>query len=466
MSSSSNRRVKLAACHTHAQSEQLRLLLILTEFPPRIGGMQTHAIYLSRHLVQRGYTVEVMTYRPANAEERTAVMEFDAKLPFPVHRCLSRLGFWHNLDLVARFAAEYHPHLVYASTVFYGLLGPYLGLPVVCRSVGNDVLRPWIAYPFRLGSRLCSTPWLERSLTNFFQRLERPEWVEALFRQARRRLMEQSAQATSRILANSRFTANLLESIGVPEHRVDVVVGGVEVSRFFSREIDKAAIRRGLGLPPDAYLIMTACRLEAKKGIDFLLQAFPQLCAMVPAAHLVIVGDGRYASRCQRLCYDLGLSQRVTFVGKVPHDEVHPYYWASDLFMLASREAVHPATGLRDVETMGRVLCEANAAGVPVVAACSGGIPSIITEGENGLLFQPEDTMDMLRQVRHIYEDPRLAAHLVAGGLSVARSRFDWQVVLEAHERAFAAALNGRLLPNPEPMSKLARRSRFSSIVF
>lgn len=424
-----------------------RILLILTELPPRVGGMQTHAMYLSRYLARRGYPIEVVTYRPADAEEREAAASFDADLERPIHRSLSRLGFWHNLDVLTRLGLHFRPHLVYASTVFYGLLGPRLGVPVICRSVGNDVMRPWIAYPFRPGSRFASSPWLERSLYRLFCRLEHPAWMEGLLRNARRRLMERSARETARILANSAFTQRLLQSIGVPDGRIEVVVGGVDARRFARPSVDRVSFRLPLGLPPDRYVLVTTCRLEAKKGIDFLLRAFFRLRGLMPDAHLVIVGDGHHGRRYRELAGSLGLGDCVTFTGRIPHEDVHTYYWGSDLFVLASRESVHPATGIRDAETMGRVLCEANAAGTPVVASRSGGIPSVIAHGENGLLFEPDATDDFLGQVMRLRGQPGLAARLVDDGLEAARTRFDWSVVLAAHERAFREVLTAAGCP-------------------
>jgi phosphatidyl-myo-inositol dimannoside synthase len=70
--------------------------------------------------------------------------------------------------------------------------------------------------------------------------------------------------------------------------------------------------------------------------------------------------------------------------------------------VLASREQVDPRTGLRDVETMGRVLCEAHAAGVPVVASRSGGIPSIVDHGRNGLLFEENDLDGLIHGIERL----------------------------------------------------------------
>ena len=414
-----------------------RLLLILTEFPPRVGGMQTHAIYLSERLFARGYDVTVVTYRPDDAEEGDAAAAFDARLRFPVLRILSRLGFWRNLDVLEKLAERVKPDIVYSSTVFYGLLRPRLSRPVLCRSVGNDVLRPWIAYPFRFGSRLLSLPRIERSLYRAFQHLEQPDWIAAIFRAARHRLMEKSAREMDLILANSDYTADLLIAAGVNRDRISVLVGGVDFARFARPPFDRDTVRRELGLPAGRFVLLTACRLEPKKGVDFLLTTFARLRCEMSDAYLVVVGDGKESRRCREMAARLGIANDVRFVGRVPHDRVHAYYWAADLFVLASREYVHRRTGQRDAETMGRVLCEANAASLPVLAARSGGIPSVIVDGQNGRLFRPDDFDDFREKLLELRADPFLRARLTKHGEALAREQFDWERIVEAHQRAF-----------------------------
>ncbi|MCU0848804.1 MAG: glycosyltransferase family 4 protein [Spirochaetes bacterium] len=414
-----------------------RILLILTEFPPKIGGMQTHAYYLAMTLYSRGYAIRVISYVPEDDEEESAVREHDSVLPFTVSRVLSRIGFWKNLSRLDRMGKEFSPDIVYSSTVFYGFLGPMLGVPVVSRSVGNDVLRPWIVYPFRLGCGVLSNPWIERRLYNFFKGLKGPDWVDRLFRRTRRRIMTESVMKISRIFANSEFTANLLYGLGVPRERIDMVVGGVDSAVFDPAGMTGKGLRQSLGLPEEGFIILTACRLVEKKGIDFLLSSMPGVLEKIPSARLLIVGDGPLADRYRALSESLGLGGRVIFAGRVPHGSIRSYYWCSDVFVLASRERVHPKLGVRDAETMGRVLCEANAAGLPVLASSSGGINSVIVAGENGLLFETGNSEDFIGKLVRLKRDRSLAGKISRAGLRAARERFDWSVVIGAHERVF-----------------------------
>lgn len=419
-----------------------RLLLVLTEFPPRIGGMQTHAMYLSRHLASRGYPLEVLTYQPTKPEEKGVEDLVDRHLPFRVHRALSRLSFWASVDRIISHAKRFKPDLIYCSTVFYGFVKDAIDVPILCRSVGNDVMRPWIAYPFRIGAHTLAPAHLERHLYDLYEKLECPEWIERIARDQRRALMQTSARKMDLVMANSQFTAGLLREVGLPDDRIQIVVGGVETKRFEAPTASKARIRENLGIRPDQFVMTTACRLVAKKGIDFLLRAFAEVRRDMKDAHLMIIGGGPHDRRSRLLAQQLGLDGSVTFTGRVPHDDIPHYMWASDAFVLASRVHVNRISGQRDAETMGRVLCEANAAGIPVLASRSGGIPSVVYHGENGLLFESDDAESFATQVHALRDDAARTQQMIATGKRWARERFDWSVIVNTHEEAFNKALN------------------------
>ncbi len=385
--------------------------------------MQTHAVHLCRYLHQRGYHAEVATYRGPEVE-----------FPFPVHRCLSRIGFTENLRTLESLTRTVRPDLLYASTIFYGRVSAATGIPMIARSAGNDVLRPWIAWPYRWLSRLLSTPSIEDILYRRFRKLDWPELIETLLLERRREEMARSARQIARILANSGYTAGLLREL--TPARVDILPGGVDARRF--RRLRDT--RDELGLPRDKRILMTACRLVAKKGLDLLMRAVARL----PRTHLLIAGEGRQMPKCRALAEQLGITGRVSFTGCIPHDELPRYYWAADQFVLASREHVDARTGLRDVETMGRVLCEAHAAGVPVIASRSGGIPSIVEHGRNGLLFEEDDLEGLVVSIERLRKNRDLSRSVVNEGLHDAAVKWDWSVICGSHERIFHAAASIR----------------------
>ena len=422
-----------------------RLLLVLTEFPPSFGGMQTHAVNLVRHLAARGYAIEIATHRVTDPLLVDAARRIDAAFPCPVHRCLSRLGYWRNVDALQRLARRARFDLIYSSTVFYGILGERTGLPVVCRSVGNDILRPWQGYPYQMLTALIGAPALQRLISSWLEHGWYPEWAELLFHKARHALMRDAARAHHRVLANSDFTRGLLLELGVEDSRIRVVTGGVDVARFRRPQkagmpLSKAALRAELGLPANAFILLTACRFVAKKGLDLLLHAMKDLRRDLPV-YLVIAGDGRIRPTYEALAAELGVSGDVSFRGRVEHGVLERFFWAADTFVLASRESVNPYTGTRDIETMGRVLCEANAAGLPVIASSSGGIPSVVSDGDNGLLFPDDDLARLTAAVRRMATEPELAHALTHRGIKKAETAFDWSIIMNHHERAFSEVI-------------------------
>lgn len=414
-----------------------RLALILTEFPPAVGGMQTHAESLACALRDAGHDICVYTYRCDDARLEEEAQAFDREANYPVHRVLSRVGFWANHHLLGRLLRQQRPALIYASNVYYGLLGPAIGVPVVCRSAGNDVQRPWIAYPYRTASRLLSHPAIERRLHAWYRRWNAPEWLEAMFRRHRQALVRRSVKANRLILANSRYTSELLSGAGATDAQVRVLPGGVDVRRFRPCADTRADVRRDWDVADDTVVVLTVCRLVAKKGIDFLMAQVPALLTIAPRLRLVIVGDGKERGRCQAQVDRAGLADTVRFVGKVPQREVQRCFAGADVFVLASRVTTNRVSGMQDAETMGRVLCEANAAGVPVIASRSGGIPSVVTHEDNGLLFKSDDAADFLAQFTRLQADASLRARLVARGRERAEREFSWPHLIDAHLRCF-----------------------------
>jgi glycosyltransferase involved in cell wall biosynthesis len=418
-----------------------RLALILTEFPPGVGGMQTHAESLAQALHDAGHATCVYTYRCDDPALAAAACAFDRRAGYPVRRVLSRIGFWANHRLLLRALRRSPVSVIYASNVYYGLLGEELGVPVICRSVGNDVQRPWVAYPYRFLSGLVSHPALERTLHGWYRRCNAPEWLEGALRRQRLALMRRSARANRLVLANSEYTGGLLRDAGVADLQIRVLPGGVDTTRYVPCQAARRLLRTQCDISEDAIVLLTVCRMVAKKGLDFLLAQVPALRQVEPRLRVLVVGDGKEWRRCLAQVAAAGLDGVVRLVGRVPQQDVPRCFAAADYFVLASRVTTHRISGLQDAETMGRVLCEANAAGVPVLASRSGGIPSVVSHEDNGLLFESDDATDFVAQFRRLHGNAALRQHLVRRGRERAESEFAWPHLVAAHQQCFDEVL-------------------------
>ena len=291
--------------------------------------------------------------------------------------------------------------------------------------------------PFRTCTYLASSLWFEKCIYRLFKRFEYPPFVVKFFQSKRHRVVEQSAHCAEYIFANSQYTAQLLEDIGISSTKIQITVGGVDSSKFTS-QLSSHALRETLEIPKDRFVILTVCRLVMKKGIDFLLKHLDQLVESMPDIHLVIIGSGPKEKKLRRLATLSRYSDHISFIGSVAQEQIHHYYSIADAFVLASRIQYNPLTGLTDAETMGRVLCEANAATIPVLAANSGGIPSVIQHRVNGLLFTTDCFDSFYKNLCELRENKAQTSVMRQNGKQLATSQFDWKVIVSNHEKYFA----------------------------
>ncbi len=180
-----------------------KIFLIFTEFPPKYGGMQTHAFEMAKRLSQ-SYEVVVYTYKAI--ELKTEAELFDRQAPYKVKRILSRISFFSNIKKIISDIPHEKPQLIYSSTIYYGILREFIPIPIVCRSVGNDLLRPWIIYPFRFGSHLMQSSFMETIFNRIKKNIDKPPTIDIILKNIRIKLAKRCAMGAELILGNSEYT--------------------------------------------------------------------------------------------------------------------------------------------------------------------------------------------------------------------------------------------------------------------
>lgn len=147
----------------------------------------------------------------------------------------------------------------------------------------------------------------------------------------------------------------------------------------------------------DKRLLLTVSRLAPEKNVAFLKRVLP----LVPNVTLAVVGDGPQRRELEREFRALD----VNFVGYLRGEELAAAYASADAFVYAS-----------ETETMGNVVLEAMASGLPVVAPAAGGIPSLIDSGNNGFLYPPQDAEAVAGQLSQLLDDEQLRIKVSAAG--------------------------------------------------
>lgn len=202
---------------------------------------------------------------------------------------------------------------------------------------------------------------------------------------ALKRLVERTVyRRVDEFVVLSHAFADLLRTeYGVGPWRIHVVPPAVDLERF--RPGDQPTARRSLGLPDDGFVATVARRLEARMGLDVLLEAWAQVVAQHPGSTLVVVGTGSRSAALHRRATELGLRHQVRFLGRVPDTDLVTAYRAADVSVVPTIE----------LEGFGLIVLESLAAGTPVVVSDVGGLPEAVA-GLDGATVVPAGDPDAL----------------------------------------------------------------------
>ncbi len=206
----------------------------------------------------------------------------------------------------------------------------------------------------------------------------------------------------------SKALRTFLVNCGINGERIRTIYNGVPGIFERTDRIFANALRFG-----EIIQIGTAGRLVPEKGIDVFLQAAARLAAAYPRGRLrfLIAGEGPERGNLEKLRNNLGLHELVFFKGKVC--DMDAFFSGLDIFVLASRS-----------EGLSFSLLEAAAAGVPLVATATGGIPEIISHGKTGLLVPPADSAALAWAISQLVDEPHVRARLGRAALQEVKRRF------------------------------------------
>lgn len=218
-------------------------------------------------------------------------------------------------------------------------------------------------------------------------------------RAAWRRLMQSVLRRARLVVANSRYTAELVRR-SAPGAAVAALPLGVDHRRF--RPGDPQAARLRLNVPDDKRVILTVSRILRHKGHGLVFQALADLPESARARFVyLIAGQGRDMARLRQEAAALGLEGVVRWLGYVPEADLPQLYRSADLFVLCTGEAPDQP----DVEGFGLAFLEAQACGVPVVGTRTGGIRDAVTE-EGGWLIDQDDPGALAAILARLAEEP------------------------------------------------------------
>lgn len=222
---------------------------------------------------------------------------------------------------------------------------------------------------------------------------------------------------------------------------LEVIPNGVDISKFskvFNTQ-DLVALQQTLGKKEGDIFLITTSRLVHKNAIDQVIRALTLLPSSV---HFVVLGIGVEEGRLKKLAQELGVAQRVQFVGEIDHAQLPLYLHAGDIFVRPSRS-----------EGMGNSFIEAMAAELPVVATQEGGIADFLFDRTRnpekeptGWVVDKDSPAQIAEAIKEIIGNPTATARVLTTARHLVTQKYSWDLVAQAMQvRVFEKAFKKEL---------------------
>lgn len=235
----------------------------------------------------------------------------------------------------------------------------------------------------------------------------------------------------SLVFFNRNLSKEVSDSFGIPKEKIHTIPKGVNFDQF-NLNISKSKVRDRFCIKNDEKLLLFVGRLVLLKKVDVLIKVTKRLLNDGHKVKTVIVGDGDYREKYEKLARSLKIEKNIIFVGSIPHKELYNYFAAADI-------VIHPSLS----EGLGVTVLEAAACGKPIVASNTAlGIRDIIIHGETGFLANPKRVESFVTYTKLLLSDEDLSRRLGKGAYEHVKKNFTWPRVITDYEQLYLELLN------------------------
>ena len=360
-----------------------RHLLVTNDFPPKVGGIQSYLWELWRRLPADDIAVHTTPHTGASvfdADQAFVVTRSREPVLLPTPTVVRRVR-----NLAERQGAEL---VVWDPALPVGHAARRVGRPYAVVLHGSEVTVP---------GRLPMA----------------------------RSILARVLRGASLVICAGNYPAAEAERAAGCTLPTVVVPPGVDTDRFRPLdEAERASVRRELGLPVDAPLVVSVSRLVPRKGMDTLIRSAARLGRTEPDLVVAIAGSGRDRRRLEGLVASTGAPVRL--LGRVPEELLPGLYGAGDVFAMLCRSR----WGGLEQEGFGIVFLEAAAAGVPQVAGESGGAAEAVAHERTGLVMgRPNAVEQVARTLSDLLGDRERRAEMGREARRRAEAEFSYDVL-------------------------------------
>jgi glycosyltransferase involved in cell wall biosynthesis len=377
-----------------SRAEGVRPIRVLELVTSTAGGAGWHVLRLALGIQRRAFHVSVAFGLGYPLDKRFGEVGLHT-CPVTMRRNLSPLqnifAFFQILALLRRQRFDIlHTHCSMAG--FLGrIAGRLAGVPVIVHTL------------HALASRDNQAPWKQR----VYLAIER--WLDGCTDQY--------------VAVSAAMGRQVVEKRIADRRHVTVIHHGLDLDPYLQLQGSRGK-RRQLGLHPTCLVVGMVGRLEPQKGVEYLVDAMPRLCALHEDARVLIIGDGPLRQSLENRATRRGVHDRVRFLG-----------WRTDVPEILAELDVFCMPSLW--ESLGYSILEAMACGVPVVASDVEGIPEVVVHGETGLLVPPGDPSALAEAISLLLDRPDLRCAMGRAGQKRVEQRFSERMMLDRYEQMY-----------------------------
>ncbi len=391
-----------------ANSDVMRVCLVVSTYPPGVIGGQGEVAYnLQKFLPRYGVDAEVFTSGEADPKYPHTIRVNGGKRGFPLRSIphyigqVRKMGF-DVLNIHAESGMGLAPFLLLKNDRAKVVTTLHTSYLEEARAVRNLVVN----------GTTVATPTLDEYLTKYI--LTSIKWFGANL----------DCSLSDRIIAVcERTKIDCARDYGIPQDTIRVIPNGVDLARF-NPKVRGDGIRRKFGLRERPLVLCVGCG-TILKGVPFLLCALTEVRNRIPNVALIIVGPTPYLKQMLLMAERLGIEDRVIFAGRVLA-ELPEYYAASDMVVLSS---LHEGLPLVALESM--------ASGKPIIASRVGGVPEVVADGENGMLFEAGNVTQLAECIISLLQNESLRREMGQAGRNLAEKKHDWNLIARMYLHEF-----------------------------
>ncbi|MFA5076208.1 MAG: glycosyltransferase family 4 protein [Patescibacteria group bacterium] len=376
----------------------MKIAQVVCSFPPYKGGMGNVALHYSLELAKLGHKITVVV--PHYKEREMPYMNFQLKsfVPWLSH---GQAAYLPQLLWQLR-----HFDIIHLHCPFFGTAWPLYWL---------KKLRP-------KNTKLVLTYHMDVVGQGLLARY---------FYWHGRYLLPQIIKVADKVIVTSSDyiqSSNIKELANkYPDKFIEIPLG-VDLKQFKPAAKDKNLLEK-YQITTEQKVILFVAALDSAhyfKGLSFLLEVLSQIKDQ--NIKLLVVGRGNLKKDYEQLAVDFNIRDQVNFVGYVNDEDLVKHYNLSDLFVLPS---------IDKSEAFGLVLVEAMACGKPVIASNLAGVRSVVDDGVNGLLTEPQNVEDLKEKIMKILDNPELADRFGQAGLAKVKERYNWQSIAKRIDEVY-----------------------------